>query len=53
MINVPRWRRIGLQNQPSQNQKNVPPSFGQKPAKKQIKVNGCSGKWDNIFEKGK
>jgi hypothetical protein len=27
--------------------------FWTKPTKKQRKVNGCSGKWDNIFEEGK
>jgi hypothetical protein len=52
MINVPYRKQTGLQDQPSQNQENVPPSYGQELAKKQRKVNRCNflitrGKWTN------
>jgi hypothetical protein len=41
-----------LQDQPSQNKENVPPSFQHEPTRKQKKVNRCSlliiiGKWSN------
>jgi hypothetical protein len=50
MINVPRRRRNGLQEEPSQYKENVPPSLGQKPTRKKKKGNRCNplitrGKW--------
>jgi hypothetical protein len=49
MINVP-CRQSGLQEEPSQDKENVPPSFGHEQARKQRRVNRCSpliikGKW--------
>jgi len=38
MINVFCTKRNGLQDQPSQNKENVPPSFEQEPTKKQKKL---------------
>jgi hypothetical protein len=50
MINVSRRKQSGLQEEPSQDNENVPPSFGQKPTRKQRRVNRCNplitrGKW--------
>jgi hypothetical protein len=50
LINVPHRRRSGLQEEPSQNKENVPPSLGHEPTRKQRIVNRCiplitRGKW--------
>jgi hypothetical protein len=42
MINVPRRRQNGLQKEPSQGKEIVPPSLGQKLAKKQNIANRCN-----------
>jgi hypothetical protein len=52
MINVPCIKPSGLQDQRSQNNENVPPSFEHEPTRKQKKINRCSplitkGKWIN------
>jgi hypothetical protein len=52
MINVLSRKRSGLQEEPSQDKENVPPSCGQEPARKYKRVNKCSplisrGKWTN------
>jgi hypothetical protein len=52
MINIPRRRQSGLQEEPSQDKENVPPSCGEEPTRKYKKVSRCNplitrGNWTN------
>ncbi len=52
MINVLHRKQNELQEKPSQDKENVPPSCGQEPTRRQKRVNKCSplitrGKWTN------